>query len=137
MKPGRKLRNYDGELMGHKPEKLDGSESEMTAFVLTFLGRLVQIMSTETNPASPGKQLEELLQSVFRAPWLKTFLADLLLKLDALSDKQWRQKLFCFCEICADLISRLYIEKGERDPLRKMTPVEKARFIGRVSDGAN
>ena len=118
--------------MGHKPERLEESESELTAFVLTLLGRLVQIMRTGTNTATSGKHLEELLQSVLQVPWLKTFAADLLAKLDTLSDKQWSRKFIGFCQRWAALISVWYIENGENDPLRNQTPVEKARFIAKA-----
>jgi RNA polymerase sigma factor (sigma-70 family) len=134
MKPNRKgLTNRAGESMGQEPEKLKSSKSELEAFALTFTGRLAQVLSTpENGPASSGKQLEELLRSIPAVPWLKKIAADLLSKLDALSDEKWRNKLIDFCEQWANSISNYYISRGEGDPLKKSTPVEKARFIARI-----
>ena len=118
--------------MNQNTEGSEGSRSEIEAFGLTFMGRLVQAMLSETKPDSSGKQLEQLLPAILQFPWLKTLAVDLLAKLEALSDKQWSRKVIGFCVRMADLLSEGYIAKGEIDPFQYMEPVEKARLVARI-----
>ena len=116
--------------MDRKAKPIDSNESEQSAISITFLGRFAQMMSTKDDPSSSGgRQLEELLQNLPNTPWFKKLSAEYLLKLNALSDSEWKQKVIEFCEFCGPGISQWCVSAGMKDPLINRAPEEKSRII--------
>ncbi len=98
------------------------------SLLVSMLYRSIEFMATGGKDSQSAETLDNVLGSIFDVPEIQDWAAMLLDRVSSMPATEWRHQVRRFINVNLQMVSRVFEEEGQPDPLEGLTENQKIKF---------